>query len=76
MFVCFGLTLILNIFGHITTVYACCSGTITNSATQEFHAADTGHDTPPCHGIQTQGRPIVVLCIDLERDTGIHNYPF
>ena len=24
------------------------------SATQECHAADTGHDTPPCHTIQTQ----------------------
>ena len=25
------------------------------AATQECHAADTGHDTPACHSIQTQG---------------------
>ena len=44
--------------------------------TQECHVADTGHDTPPCHSIQAQCRPVVVLSIDVERHTGIHNYPF
>ena len=46
------------------------------AATQECHATDTGHDNPPSHSIQTQGRPVVVLSIDVERHTGIHNYPF
>ena len=43
----------------------------------ECLAADTGHDTPPCHkySIQTQGRP-VMLSTDVERHTGINNYPF
>ena len=45
-------------------------------ATEECHATDTGHDTPPRHRIQTQGRPVVVLSLDVERHTGIHNYPF
>ena len=27
------------------------------------------------HSIQTQGRPVVVLSIDVERHTGIHNNP-
>ena len=34
------------------------------AATQECRAADTGHDTPPRHSIQTQGQPVVVLSID------------
>ena len=46
------------------------------AATQECHAADTGHDTPPHHSIQTQGRPVAVLSIDVERHTGRHRYPF
>ena len=33
-------------------------------------------DTPSRHSIQTKGRPVVVLSIDVERHTGIHNYPF
>ena len=45
------------------------------AATQECHAADTGHDTPPRHSIQTRGQP-VVLSFDVEGHTGIHNYPF
>ena len=69
-----GLTSLLNIWGHITTVPACSSGTFTNELSQKCHAADTGHDTQPYHSIQTQGRPIVVLSIDVERHTGIHNY--
>ena len=46
------------------------------AATQGCHAADTGHDTTPCHSIQTQGRLVVLLSIDVERHTGIYNYPF
>ena len=46
------------------------------AATQEYHAADTGHDTPPRHSIQTRGRSVAVLSIDGERYTGIHSYPF
>ena len=45
-------------------------------ATHECHATDTGHVTPPRHSIQTRGRPIVVLFIDVKRHTGIHNYQF
>ena len=46
------------------------------AAAQECHATDTGHDTRPCHSIQSQGRPVAVLSIDMERHTGIHNYHF
>ena len=46
------------------------------AATQEWHTADTGHDTPPHHSIQTRGRPVAVLSIDVERHSGIHNYSF
>ena len=31
---------------------------------------------PSRHSIETQGRPVVVLSIDVERHTVIHNYPF
>ena len=44
------------------------------AATQECHAADTGYDTPPHRSIQTQGRPVAVVSIDVERHTGIHSY--
>ena len=58
-------------------VPACSSGTFDQcAATQECHAADTGHDTPPRHCIQTWGRPVAVLFIDVERHTGIHSLPF
>ena len=46
------------------------------AATHECHAADTGHDTPSRHSIQTKGRPVVVLSIDVEHHTRINNYPF
>ena len=46
------------------------------AATQKCHAVDTGHDTPPRLSIQTRGRPVAVLSIDVERHTGIHSYPF
>ena len=42
---------------------------------QWYHAADIGHDTSLRHSIQTQGRPVAVLSIDVERHTGIHSYP-
>ena len=51
------------------------SGTLTNVLPHR-NAADTGHDTPPRHSIQTRGRPVAVLSIDVERHTGIHSYPF
>ena len=31
---------------------------------------------PNCHSIQTRGRHVDVLSIDVERHTGIHSYPF
>ena len=46
------------------------------AATQECHAADIGHDTPPRYSTQTQGQSVVVLSIEMERQTGLHNYPF
>ena len=46
------------------------------AATQKFHATDTVHDTTSHHSIHTQDQPVVVLSIDVERHTGIHNYPF
>ena len=30
----------------------------------------------PRHSIQTQGRPVAVLSIDVEHHTRIHSYPF
>ena len=42
------------------------------AATQECNVADTGHDTPPRHSIQTRGRLVAVLSIAVERHTGIH----
>ena len=72
LFVCWGLTSFLNIWGHITTVPACSSGTLTNVLPLRIVIP---HNTPPRHSIQTQGRPVVVLQIDVERHTWIHNYP-
>ena len=46
------------------------------AATLECHAADTGHDTQPCHSVQTLGQPAAVISIDVECHTGIHNYAF
>ena len=46
------------------------------AATQKCDATDTGHDTPPRHSIQTQGRAAAVLSIGVQRHTGIHSYPF
>ena len=54
---------------------ACSSGTLTNVLPHRNAMSQTGHDTPPHHSIQTQGRPVAVLSIDVERHTGIHNYP-
>ena len=54
------------------------SGTLTNvlPLCLECCATDTGHTIPPRHSIQTQGQPVIVLLIDMERHTGIHNYLF
>ena len=63
--------------GHIAAVPACSSGTLTNVLPyKKCHATDTGHDTPPCHSLPTQGIPVAVVYIDVEHHTGIHNYPF
>ena len=35
-------------------------------ATQKCHAADTGHDTPPRHSIQTHDLSVAVLSIGVE----------
>ena len=35
------------------------------AATQDCHAAYTGHDNPPLHSIQTHGRPVTMLSIDV-----------
>ena len=35
-----------------------------------------GMTPTPSHSIQTHGRPVVVLSIDVELLTGIHTYPF
>ena len=54
MFVCLGLTSLLNTSGHIATVPTSSSGAFDQcAATQECHAADTGQDTPPRHRILT-----------------------
>ena len=70
-FVCWDLRLRLNIWGHIVTVPVCSSGTLTVVLP---HLKCNAADTPPSHTIQTQGQP-VVLSIDVECHTGIHNNP-
>ena len=42
------------------------------AATQECHAANTGHDTHPI--TVYRHRAVAVLSIDVERHTGIHSY--
>ena len=37
-----------------------------SAATQECHAVNTVHETPTRHSIQTQGRPLVLIYIDVE----------
>ena len=58
--VCLSLTSPLNIGGHIATVPACSSGTLTNVLPHR-------NDIPPRHSIQTRGRTVAVLSIDVER---------
>ena len=49
--------------GNITLVPTCRQWYFDQrAATQECHAADTGHDTPPRHSIQTHGPHILSLC--------------
>ena len=71
-FVCFGFNVALKHLRsyHDGASFEQCADT------QEFHAADTEHDTPTRHNIQTRDRPVAVLSIDVERHTGIHSYPF
>ena len=59
-------------------VPGCSSGTNFDqcAATQKCHAAYTEHDTPTRHIIQKQGRPVIVISIDVECYAGIHNYQF
>ena len=58
-------------------VPACSSDTLTNVLPhRNAIATDTGHDIPPRHSVQTQGRPVIVLSIDVKRHTGIHNTHF
>ena len=54
-------------------VPACSSGTLTNVLP---HRNAMQHDTPPRHSVQTRGRSVTVLSIDVERHTGILSYPF
>ena len=44
---------------------------VLRAPTQECHAANTGYDTPPHYSIQTRGRLVDVVSIDVERHTGI-----
>ena len=76
LFVCLHLTSLLNI-GVISRLLVVVIYFDQCAATHdECHAADTGHDTPPRHSIQTWGRPVTVLFNYVERHTEIHSYPF
>ena len=59
------------------TMPACSCGNliIHSSATQECNASCSVHDTQDHLRIQTHGRPVVVLCTDVECHTGSNNYP-
>ena len=72
-----GFMSLLNVWGHIATLPACSSGTLTNVLPYRNVMPQTQDMTPhPVTSIQTQGWPVAVLSIDVERHTGIHNYPF
>ena len=72
---CWGLTMLLNISGHIVTVPAYGSGTLTDVLPhRNAMPFDTGHDYASRHSIQTQGQPVIVLSKDVEHHTGIHHY--
>ena len=55
---------------------ACSSDTLTNVLPHWNAMPQAGRDTPSRHSVQTRGRTVAVLSIDLERHTGIHNYRF
>ena len=69
---CFVCLLGFTVYGHITTVPACSSDTLLPHRNAMLPTQDMTFQ--PRHSIQTQGRPVVVLSIDVERHTGIHNY--
>ena len=54
---------------------ACSKDSLTNqsAATLKCHAADAVLDTLPYHSIQTLGRSIIVLSVDVEGYIGSHN---
>ena len=55
----------------------CSNGTLTNVQPHKVVMPQTQDMTPhPHHSIQTQGRPVIVLSINVECNTGIDNYPF
>ena len=60
-------------------VPACSSGTLTiqSASTLECNDTGTGHDTPSCHRIQTQGRPASFYVFGLtpphQRQTKVHH---
>ena len=54
---------------------ACCSSDTLMCCHTGMHAADTEHETPSHHSIQTWCLP-VVLSTDVEHHTDIQNYPF
>ena len=61
LFVCLGLTSLLNIWGHITTVPACSSGTLTNMLPHKNAMPQTQDMTQ---------HPVTLLSIDVECHTG------
>ena len=74
-FICWGLMSLLNIWGLITTVPVCSSDTLTIVLPRRNAMPQTQDMTPhPVTGYR-QGRPVVVLSLDVECHTEIHYYP-
>ena len=76
--VCWGLTSLLNIWGHITTVPACSSSTLTN-VLPHMNAIMQTQDMTPYSVMVYRHRADLSLCylifIDVELHMGMHNYP-
>ena len=64
LFVCLGLTSLFNIWGHVATVPACSSGTLTNVLPHRNAMLQTQDMTPHSVIVYRQGWPVAVLSIE------------
>ena len=75
MSVCLGLTSLLNIWGHIATVPACSSGTLTNMLPYGKHRTwHPDRDPSPTFHTHTSKRSILWCCCDSPASVNHHSY--